>query len=192
MFSIKTFEGEQIEIDKRIGNISKLFKHLIEEYKNEVSTSNLKNIHKKDVILLVDFGKIINFNTDNIVILKPYDLHKLENIKKSIFTYNLELENFYNNLNSELVCDYAKISDFYDVPLLEEIIYLKIYEVFQSTNNINEFFKGDLKDYQIELSNERIEYLKGKYMIYCEKYVNNLSDEEVEKILKLEFNNKEN
>ena len=90
---------------------------------------------------------------------------------------------FYNNiLNENSINDYIRLADFYDVLELEEIIYLKLYELYGNKDKIivSELLKkqNNLKE-RIEINQERLKFLRLKYSYYIDQQLNELNEKDI-------------
>ncbi len=192
-FSFITADGVTFNIDRRIIKFSKLFDNILQDYELENNGRVLENIYHKDLLLLNTFAQSINYDHTHINLRKPFALNDMDSIKTSLFksTEGIKIEQFYNNLNSLNIVDYDRVADFFDVRQLEDLIYLKLHEIFTSKENIETFFKDELKGKEnvLSISHEKEKMLKNNYMIYCEKYVSNLTDDEVSLLLDKELIN---
>jgi hypothetical protein len=190
-FYFTTQDKADFAIDKRIKNFSKVFEHLIEDYNNLENNRpyDLPNIFKNDIILLLNFVEILNYDHDYIKLIKPFCLKPIDEVKKDLFEKNDKLKDFYDNLFSENIISYAEMADFLDVSQLEDLLYLKLGDVFSSENNIKNFFGSQLNGSEVtNISKDKKKILKDKYFMYCERFVKQLTDSEVEEILLRELN----
>jgi hypothetical protein len=187
-FSFTTEDGVKFEVNKKIKLFSKLFHNLLQDYGDDSKDKKLENIFSKDISLLLKFLEIIKYDENTLKIEKPFILNQLDEVKNNLFNNYPEFKTFYENLNSLTIIEYTKVADFYDVPQLEDLINLKFYEVFSSNENIILFFgKEKINDNNLLIDEEREKYLRDKYIIYSEKQLENLGDEQVEAMLKKEF-----
>jgi hypothetical protein len=191
-FYFTTEDQANFAIDKRIKNFSKVFEHLIEDYSylEHNKPYDLPKIFKNDILLLLNFVEILNYDHEIVKIKKPFYIKPLEQIKQELFDKNINLKVFYENLNSDNLNAYAHIADFLDVGQLEDFLYLKLVEVFSSEDSIIAFFGTQIKQNDIlKISEEKKKYLKDRYLLYSERYVKQLTDSEVDEILQRELNN---
>jgi hypothetical protein len=187
-----TDDGLSVNIDSRIQNFSKLFSHIIADYTIDPNnTKPLININSKDLDKIINFIEIIDYDEDYIKnnLTKPFGMVGINNLKNNLFNSKPKLEEFFNNLNSKNISDYAKIADFFDIHQMEDILYLKLYEVFTNEENITSFFKEECDNIEdhMKINLTRQKYLREKYMIYCDKYVNSISDSEINFMLEKEL-----
>lgn len=194
-YTFETDDLKSVTVDSRIKNFSKLFNHIIQDYEINSSKSKLKGVNSDDIQEIINFCKAIDFNHDIKIFSKPLKLNYKDDLNYLFDSYP-NLNSFYTNLNSNNIFKLAKIADFFDVHLLEDLLYLKLHEIFSTKENIENFFKEeceenntDIKNYTV-LNKEREKYLRDKYMIYIDKYISQLSDEEVDIFLQKELENK--
>lgn len=191
-YTFQTEDQNFHQIDPRIKNFSKLFNHIIQDYEIQLNKSKLNGIKSKEIQLLTEFCEILNYDSNILNLPKPLPLDYLGTFYE-ILERNTNFKIFYSNLNSKNISEYAKIADFFDVNLLEDILYLKLHEIFSSKLKIEEFFKEECEERNLKIenftsiTNEREKDLRDKYMIYCDKYISQLSDEEIESILEIQL-----
>jgi hypothetical protein len=191
-YTFQTEDQKFHQIDTRIKNLSKLFNHIIQDFEIQLNKSKLNGVNSREIQLLTEFCEILNYDSNILNLPKTLPLDYLGTFYE-ILEMNSKLKFFYSNLNSKNISEYAKIADFFDVNLLEDILYLKLHEIFSSKENIEKFFKVELEEKNLKIenftniTNEREKYLRDKYMIYCDKYIAQLSDEEIENILEIQL-----
>jgi hypothetical protein len=188
-FTITTEDGIKITLNKKISLFSELLKNLIENYDFNNNNEPIKKINSNDIKILNEFCEICDF--EPIQFEKPFwkfsiDFHK----KKLNKNNNNKLKNFYENLTSNKLKKYYKISDYYQVNSIEEIIYLKLYEVFLNENNIKKYFENEQKNFDeiFNINNEIKEKIEKNYMNIIENQLDSLNEEEINKLCNEYFN----
>ncbi len=174
-FTLKTEDNIEIKVDNNIEKISKLFETLLHNFKIKKEQS-IQNLNSKDIKKLIDFCELCNYTP--IKFDKPLWSIEIEIHKKKL---NDKLLEFYNNLDSNKILEYSLISDFYEVDTIDELIYLKLYEVFQSDDSIINYFQNENNDIKnhLVIDDNRKKYLYNKYKFYIQKQLNEFSDEEI-------------
>jgi hypothetical protein len=193
--SIETEDVKSFKVDSRIRYFSKLLNNIIEDYQEDSDISKLNGVLSGDLEVIADFCESIDYNYNLQILPKPLPLDYTSHLTQ-ILQANPKLKIYYSKLDSKTVFNYAKIADFFDVKLLEDILYLKLHDTFSSPENIEFFFREECEENKIKINQmttitkDRKNFLRDKYMIYCEKYISQLSDEDVEKYLEKELENK--
>ena len=194
-FSMETEDGKTLLVDSRIRHFSKLLHHIIEDYQVGSDISKLRGVISEDIKVITDFCDAIDYNYNLQILPRPLPLDFIPNLNDMLEAHP-KLKLYYSKLNSFSIYNHARIADFFDVNLLEDILYLKLHEAFSSRESIESFFKEECEENNTNINKvtsinkERENFLKDKYMIYCEKYISQLSDEDVEKYLVKELENK--
>lgn len=173
---IKTEDNIQMTINKDIRLMSQLFDDLISNYDiRNASDETMKGIYSNDLKMLIDFCEKCNY--------KPIELSKQfwkYSVSDQLSSLNESIQKFYSALSIKEMCDYLKICDFYTVPFLEEIIYLKLYDIFTSKQGgIDDYFSLQCKDlFQMDIKTEI--NLHQKYSKYCQiQEINEMNDDEL-------------
>ena len=176
--SLKTEDNIEIIVDKRIELISKLFETLIQNYNIEKEDSIYK-LKSNDVKKLINFCEIINYKP--IKFEKPFCKFDIETYKKSLNDKTIE---FYNSLDSNKLYEYALISDFFEVESIDELIYLKLYEIYQNKDSIINYFKDENKEIvnNLDINEKREKFLYDKYKFYIKNQLEKLSDEDLDNL----------
>ena len=174
---IKTDDGKQLKLPLEIQNFSTLFKDLIQNYEIN-KDEKINNIKSNDVKKLIDFCESIEYK--RIKFDKPYWMYSIEHQTNKMCQ---KTKIFYNNiLNENSINDYIRLADFYDVLELEEIIYLKLYELYGNKDKIivSELLKkqNNLKE-RIEINQERLKFLRLKYSYYIDQQLNELNEKDI-------------
>ena len=176
-FEIITEDNIEMTIDKRISNMSGLFATLMENYNFDNKKEKISSIRSTDLKLLIDFCEKCNYI--NFTFSKPLWIHEvgyyLEGLKEKVKQFYKE------QLSNEGILVYSKIADHFSVNALEELITLKLYEVFSSQEKIKNFFKNEKKfeDKDFEISPEREKFLMDKYEYYINKQIESLDEDEI-------------
>ena len=176
-FEIITEDNIEMTIDKRISNMSGLFATLMENYNFDNKKEKISSIRSTDLKLLIDFCEKCNYI--NFTFSKPLWIHNvsyyLEGLKEKVKLFYKE------QLSNEGIVVYSKIADYFSVNALEELITLKLSEIFSSQEKIKNFFKTEKKfeDKDFELSDEREKYLMEKYEYYINKQIESLNEDEI-------------
>ena len=176
-FTLKTEDNVEIKVNNNIEKISKLFETLVENYKIKQEQS-IKNINSNEVKKLIDFCEKCNYTP--IRFDKPLWSIEIEKHKEKLNNNILE---FYNNLDSNKIYEYSLISDFYEVDSIDELIYLKLYEVFQNDDSIKNYFEKENNDIKnnLVIDDNRKKYLYDKYKFYIKRQLYQLSDDDINK-----------
>lgn len=173
---IKTEDNIQVKIRKEIRLMSELFHDLISNYDiSKESNEVMSNIYSKDLHLLIDFCEKCNYKP--IELSKPFWKHT---VTYQLSTLNEALNAFYNELSLKKILEYLKICDYYSVPSLEEVIYLKLYSILSSDKQtIDDFFQLKNKDL-FQMNTDIEESLRMKYHKYLTiKTIEEMTDEEL-------------
>lgn len=176
-FEIITEDNVEMSLDKKIANMSGLFGTLMENYNFDNKKEKIASIRSTDLKLLVDFCEKCNYQ--NFTFNKPLWIHEvgyyLEGLKEKVKMFYKE------QLTNEGIVVYSKIADYFSVNALEELITLKLYEVFSSQENIKNFFKHEKKfnEKDFEISNEREKFLMEKYEYYINKQIESIDEDEI-------------
>ena len=176
-FTLKTEDNVEIKVDNNIAKISKLFETLLHNYKIKQEQS-IQNLKSNDIKKLIDFCEKCNYTP--IRFDKPLWSIEIEKHKEKLNNNILE---FYNNLDSNKIYEYSLISDFYEVDSIDELIYLKLYEVFQNDNSIVNYFQNENNDIKnhLVIDDDRKKYLYDKYKFYIKRQLYQLSDDDINK-----------
>ena len=194
-FSIETEDVKSFQVDSRIRYFSKLMNNIIEDYQEDSDISKLNGVSSSDLKVIADFCEAIDYDHTIQIIPKPLPLDYTSHLTE-ILQANQKFKIYYSKLDSIAVFNYAVIADFFDVKLLEDMLYLKLHDTFSSRENIEKFFKEESEKNNIEMnqmttiSKDRENFLRDKYMIYCDKYISQLSEDEIENFLEKELENK--
>jgi hypothetical protein len=174
-FTLTTEDNVEIKVDNNIAKISKLFETLLHNYKIKQEQS-IQNLKSNDIKKLIDFCEKCNYTP--IRFDKPLWSIEIEKHKEKLNNNILE---FYNNLDSNKIYEYSLISDFYEVDSIDELIYLKLYEVFQNDDSIKNYFEKENNDIKnnLVIDDNRKKYLYDKYKFYIQKQLNELSDDDI-------------
>ena len=184
-FYLTTEDGKKILLNKKISLMSELIKNLIENYDFDDNNEPIKKIKSNEIEILNDFCEICNYNS--IKFEKPFWLHSIDYYKNLL---NDKLKNFYENLTSQKIFTYYLISDYYQVDSIEEIIYLKLYEVFSNEELIKKFFEKEQKfdeeifNINLNIKNE----LEQNYMKIIKNQLNSLNQNEIDDLCNKYFN----
>ncbi len=176
-FTLTTEDNVEIKVDNNIAKISKLFETLLHNYKIKQEQS-IQNLKSNDIKKLIDFCEKCNYTP--IRFDKPLWSIEIEKHKEKLNNNILE---FYNNLDSNKIYEYSLISDFYEVDSIDELIYLKLYEVFQNDNSIVNYFQNENNDIKnhLVIDDDRKKYLYDKYKFYIKRQLYQLSDDDINK-----------
>ena len=184
-FYLTTEDGKKILLNKKISLMSELIKNLIENYDFDNNNEPIKKIKSNEIEILNDFCEICNYNS--IKFEKPFWLHSIDYYKNLL---NDKLKNFYENLTSQKIFTYYLISDYYQVDSIEEIIYLKLYEVFSNEESIKKFFEKEQKfdeeifNINLNIKNE----LEQNYMKIIKNQLNSLNQNDIDYLSNKYFN----
>ena len=176
-FTLTTEDNVEIKVDNNIAKISKLFETLLHNYKIKQEQS-IQNLKSNDIKKLIDFCEKCNYTP--IRFDKPLWSIEIEKHKEKL---NHNILEFYNNLDSNKIYEYSLISDFYEVDSIDELIYLKLYEVFQNDNSIVNYFQNENNDIKnhLVIDDDRKKYLYDKYKFYIKRQLYQLSDDDINK-----------
>ena len=181
MLEFQTQDNKIMNVDKRIIHFSELFNTLFENYETDPKKP-LAGILENEVNSLVCFCEACNFEI--IKFEKPLWKKNFKNYYFGIISKNIKLQEFYEQLNIDNLNYYLKISHFYDSMPLREIIYFKLYDIFNDTQKCINFFSNDdinkIKEIR-EITDNKKNYLYNKYQSFLEKQIENLNNEEIDK-----------
>ena len=184
-FYLTTEDGKKMLLNKKISLMSELIKNLIENYDFDNNNEPIKKIKSNEIEILNDFCEICNYN--QIKFEKPFFLHSIDYYKNLL---NDKLKIFYDNLTSQKIVTYYVISDYYQVDSIEEIIYLKLYEVFSDEKLIKKFFEKEQKfDEEVFNMNANIKTeLEKNYMKIVKNQLNSLNQNDIDDLCYKYFN----
>lgn len=174
---IITEDNVEMTLNRKIGEMSKLFETLLENYSFSGSKEKLASIQSKDLKLLIEFCEMCNYS--NFSLNKPLWVHDvnyhLEGLKEKVKNF------YYEKLTNDEIIIYSKIADYFSVPALEELIVLKLFEVFSSQEKIINFFKNEYNftDKDFILDENRKQFLKEKYDFYINKQIEKMDEDEI-------------
>ena len=195
MITIITEDKKEVQVDKRIRHISKLFEVLLSEYDLMSEDKGIVGITYADVEMLNKFGDACGY--EGVTFEKPLWLKGYDTCYEEM---NTKMKKF---VNEELTCDkikeYIRICGYYGVDALEEVIVWKLGCVFSCWENINNYFNngGDGSDKckgggvllspvsKEELSGctkEQMKMLKQKYDYYVMHQLDMFSDKDIEEL----------
>jgi len=168
-FSVNIQGSHKYELDVKISSLMNLFKEIHKDY-NQNEHLDLNNLDKNSFDTVLSFCNIIDYKKLNLP--KPLYLNsdKIHEIIKS----NNVLFDFYENLNINNISDLINTVDFLGFECLESLIYFKIYDEF--------IFKNKKQEKNFEKS-EEYDKLYNKYFIYCQKFVEGLSQDQINNYL---------
>jgi len=182
-FNITTEDGKKITLNKKISLMSELIKNLIENYDFENDNNEpIKKIKSNEIEILKEFCEICNYNP--IKFEKPFWLHTIDYYKNQL---NDKLKVFYENLTSQKLVTYYIISDYYQVDSIEEIIYLKLYEIFLNEKDIKKYFEKEQK-LDDDIFKINIDTIEKNYMKIIKNQLDNLNNNEIEDLCNKYFN----
>jgi hypothetical protein len=175
---IQTSDNKIFTVNVKISNIVDLIKNLTEDYSME-QIIKLDKIDSTGFQKVLDFCKLINY--EKLSLPKPF--LNVEKIKREHLSQ--AVINFYSSLTSKQTSEYLELSDFLNIPSLEDLLLLKLIEIFQKESKVIEFFEKEDPNIaeKIKITKEDEERIREKYIIYCEKYVESLTDEQIEELL---------
>ena len=194
MITIITEDKQEIHVDKRIRNVSKLFDVLISEYDLMNEHKGITGINYVDVEMLNKFADACGY--EGVMFEKPLWLKGYDKCYEGM---NAKMKEF---VDRELTCDkikdYMKICGYYEVDALEEVIVWKLSYVFSCWENINNYFNNNNNSsdkYKCGLplspvtkeelngsTKEQMEMLKQKYNYYIMNQLNMFSGNDIEEL----------
>ena len=177
---LTTEDNKVMKVDKRIMDFSVLLKSLNENY-GENMEDPLTGIKENDMNLLIKFCDACDYMP--ITFEKPIWKKTFKNNYITKISNNKKLEQFYNELDFKKLCQYFKISYFYDSECLKEFLYFKLYEIFDDESKCIDYFKDQDKDTikeSIKIDEDKKAILYNKYQDFIQKQVQLLTPEEIE------------
>jgi len=170
---IITKDGKTFKLKRNIINIVQLFNDIVNDFDLEEAIK-LEKIDSRQLEKVIEFCEIINYT--NISIDKRFYI--IAEIELKLFSDNLK--SFYAKLTQKDIVDYLEISDYLQIPSLDDICLLKLSEVLRSEDKINQFLSRQIK---FTINSERKQELREKYKSYCSTEM--LSPKEVNDMLEL-------
>lgn len=171
---IKTNDQIISVIDENIVPFIGLLNDIREDF-DSMETVNLSQISQSDLLKVISFINDLEF--EHFEIRRPFYNYKV--IVDEKINSKQKLRNFFEQLTIENIIEYFRISDFLNVPSLENILYLKLAEIFSSKTNISNYFK--LNENELDLTEEKRIALLKKYTGHFN--FDHLSNEEIDNIL---------
>ena len=185
-FDITTEDGKKITLNKKISLMSELLKNLTENYDFENDNNEpIKKIKSNEIEILKEFCEMCNYNP--IKFEKPFWLHSIDYYKNQL---NEKLKVFYENLTSQKLVTFYVISDYYQVDSIEEIIYLKLYEIFLNENDIKKYFEKEQKfeDEIFNINSDTKTEIEKNYMKIIKNQLDSLNNSEIDDLCNKYFN----
>ena len=174
-----TQDNKKMKVDKRIVEFSELFNTLNENYETEMG-SPLAGIKEEQMNLLIKFCEACDYTP--ITFEKPIWKKTFKNHYLAIISKNKKLEDFYNDLNYDKLCEYFKICYFYDSTPLKEFLYFKLYDIFNDEQKTIDYFDSKDKDIikkAVEIDDNKRNYLYNKYQNFINKQLEKLTPQEI-------------
>jgi hypothetical protein len=171
--TIETNEGSTNQVDLRLKDFSKLINNICQDYSIEQAIKI--EIGEDELAEIIKFCEIVDYQPVEIgrPIIDPGKT--LDEVIKP----NKKLFEFYDNLKSEDIVKCFKICDYMDIPLLENVLYLKLLECFGDLDKMNKLF-GNVSPDSFRMNKEEELVLKKKYIDYLKNYTETLSDKELD------------
>ena len=177
---LRTEDNQVIKADKRIIEFSELFRTLYDNFEIEIGKP-LTGIKEPDVKLLIEFCEICDYTP--IKFEKPIWKKNFKYHFSSTISKNKKIEEFYNKLDCNTMCLLFKLSFFYDSTPLKELLFFKLYEIFEDESKCKDFFKGEEKDVMEEaltINDDKKQLLYNNYQNFVQKQMESLTPEEIE------------
>ena len=165
MFSFKINNSEIIKIRKEIVLFSELFDTLINDFDELEHNIINESISINDLMKINEFLNACDYKILNIE--KPF-LDKTEKIKEKHLKTD-KIKKFYNDLTIDNIAIYEKISGFYGISSLENLLFLKLQDIC------------DKEKINIDMKTKK--HLREKNQDLIDKLINNLSYDQVNQLL---------
>ena len=179
LIELRTQDDKVIKADQRIIEFSELFRTLYDNFEIEIGKP-LDGIKEADVKLLIEFCEICDYTP--IKFEKPIWKKSFKYLYSSIISKNKKLEDFYKKLDYNKMCSLFKISFFYDSTPLKELLFFKLYEIFEDESKCKSFFKEEDKNVlqqALTIDDEKRQFLYNNYQNFIEKQMEYLTPEDI-------------
>ncbi len=180
LIELRTQDNKVIKADQRIIEFSELFRTLYDNFEIEVGKP-LIGIKEPDVKLLIEFCEVCDYTP--IKFEKPIWKKSFKYHYSSIISKNKKLEEFYDKLDYNKMCLLFKLSFFYDSTPLKELLFFKLYEIFEDESKCKDFFKEEDKNAMEEalaIDDGKKQFLYTNYQNFVQKQMEFLTPEEID------------
>jgi len=180
MIELRTQDDKLIKVDQRIIEFSELFRTLYDNFEIEVGKP-LTGIKESDVKLLIEFCEVCDYTP--IKFEKPIWKRNFNYYYTSIISRNNKLKEFYDKLDYEKISILFKLSFFYESTPLKELLFFKLYEIFDDENKCKDFFKEEDKkvlEEALTINDDKKQILYNNYQYFIQRQMESLTPEEIE------------
>ena len=180
MIELRTEDDKVIKADQRIIEFSELFRTLHDNFEIEIGKP-LTGIKEPDVKLLMDFCEVCDYTP--IKFEKPIWKKNFKYHYSSTISKNKKLKEFYDKIDYSRICLLFKLSFFYDSTPLKELLFLKLYEIFEEENKCKDFFEEEEKNVMEEaltINDDKKQLLYNKYQNFVQMQLDALTPEEID------------